>query len=740
MRAAMRPASEPAFDFWRAIRAAGIPAPSSIIADGQVHRFSTNGQAGDDGGWYVLHLDGIPAGAFGDFRRGLTGKWCPRSQETLTPEERVAHQARLIAIRRVRDEEQRRCHEAAAKRAQDIWRAASPAPAEHPYLKKKGVGSHGIRVINGDLVIPLQDESGELWSLEFIDAKGEKRYLWGGKKQDRFHLVGTIQDKVCITEGYATAASVYEAAGYAVAIAFDAGNLVSVAKVLRAAHPSVKILLCGDNDKAGTGQNAAQRAAEAVGGVVAIPETPGMDWNDMHVKHGVEAVKAGINDALMGNTTHNATSPSMPSAEIAHWHTPPALARESNVLAIFEQAIRACGMVGEERCAKLLYLALTSRLLPDPVSAAVKGLSSSGKSYTTEATLRFFPNTAYISMTAMSERALIYMKEDFSHRTLVIFEAVALREQREKNESNLTAYFVRSLLSEGRISYPVTVRDKKEGGFVTKTIVKEGPTNVILTTTATELHGENETRLISIPTNDTREQTKAVMKRLAEGRTRDGDVRAWHALQEWLKTAEHRVTISYAAYLAEQVPPVAVRLRRDFKAILRLIEAHAILHQCSRAKDDDGRIVASEADYLAVRELVADLIAQGVGATVPVTVRETVEAVRMANVGDEGVTIQSLATRLKLDRSATQRRVQAARERGYLVNLEEKRGRPARYALGDPLPEELLPRSIPEPGCAHSIPEAHTALHTVNGEKSKNSLEGVQVCSCADGGIETEVF
>src|SRR5919198_6120447 len=103
-------------------------------------------------------------------------------------------------------------------------------------------------------------------------------------------------------------------------------------------------------------------------------------------------------------------------------------------------------------------------------------------------------------MTAMSERALVYMKEDFAHRTLILYEAVALREQREKAESNLTAYFVRSLLSEGRIRYPVTVRDK-DGNFVTKTIEKHGPTGLILTTTATSLHGENETRLISLPTD-----------------------------------------------------------------------------------------------------------------------------------------------------------------------------------------------------------------------------------------------
>jgi hypothetical protein len=213
---------------------------------------------------------------------------------------------------------------------------------------------------------------------------------------------------------------------------------------------------------------------------------------------------------------------------------------------------------------------------------------------------------------------------------------VALREQREKAESNLTAYFVRSLLSEGRIAYPVTQRDK-DGNFVTRTITKEGPTNLILTTTSTSLHGENETRMLSLPTNDTADQTRAILRQLAKGTPDHVDLGPWVAFQEWIAAdAEHRVVIPFAGYLAENVPPVAVRLRRDFRAILRLIESHAILHQLSRERDDDGRIVAIEADYLAVRELVADLIAEGVGATVSASVRETVEAVARCTVADDG--------------------------------------------------------------------------------------------------------
>jgi MarR family len=135
-------------------------------------------------------------------------------------------------------------------------------------------------------------------------------------------------------------------------------------------------------------------------------------------------------------------------------------------------------------------------------------------------------------------------------------------------------------------------------------------------------------------------------------------------------------------------------LRRDFGAILALIKAHAILHQASRLKAHDGSIIATIEDYRVVRELVADLVAEGVEASVPEFIRETVKAVE--NPAGDSVSIGDLAKRLHLDKSTTSRRVRAALDRGYLKNLEDKKGRPARLVVGDPLPDELVILSDPE--------------------------------------------
>ena len=81
---------------------------------------------------------------------------------------------------------------------------------------------------------------------------------------------------------------------------------------------------------------------------------------------------------------------------------------------------------------------------------------------------------------------------------------------------------------------------------MTKTIVKEGPTNMIVTTTKTRVHAENETRLLSLKTDDSREQTARVLLRPRRRGPRRPRHEQWHALQVWLETAEHRVTIPYA--------------------------------------------------------------------------------------------------------------------------------------------------------------------------------------------------
>jgi hypothetical protein len=123
--------------------------------------------------------------------------------------------------------------------------------------------------------------------------------------------------------------------------------------------------------------------------------------------------------------------------------------------------------------------------------------------------------------------------------------------------------------------------------------------------------------------------------------------------------------------------------------VLALIRAHAILHQASRSRAADGKVVATLEDYEIVRELVAGLVSEGVEATVPATVRETVQAVAELDPDEAGVSVTALARALKLDKASASRRWTNARARGYLKNLESVRGKPARIVLAEPLPDDV---------------------------------------------------
>jgi hypothetical protein len=226
---------------------------------------------------------------------------------------------------------------------------------------------------------------------------------------------------------------------------------------------------------------------------------------------------------------------------------------------------------------------------------------------------------------------------------------------------------------------------------------------LLTSTTAVSLEPQLEMRVWSVTVPDTPAQTETILAFLAvqaeaglDEDAADGavDLTVWRAFQLWLAGAEHRVVIPYATILAQDIPPLAVRLRRDFKRLLNLIRAHALLHQVNRRRDPKGRILATIHDYAVVRRLVLDWMAEGLEASVPKALRDTVEAVEQHCETAPSASVTALAERLKLDVSTVSRRVQVALHRGYLENLETPPGRSSQLVPGQPLPSErpLLPK------------------------------------------------
>ncbi|MDP4075230.1 DUF927 domain-containing protein [Acidovorax sp. A1169] len=212
---------------------------------------------------------------------------------------------------------------AAAAEALALWDAGSDSGTS-AYLARKGVQAFGVRfTADGWMLVPVRDAAGKLWNLQRVAPERarygtDKLFLKGGRKAGLWHWCGDPAgaDVLLIAEGYATAASLHQATGRPVAVAFDAGSLAPVAKALRQAYPAALLVLCGDDDQAteartgtNTGRVKATAAAHAVGGLAVFPEglpEGGSDFNDMGQAHGMDAVSECIEAAIHAKATEPA--------------------------------------------------------------------------------------------------------------------------------------------------------------------------------------------------------------------------------------------------------------------------------------------------------------------------------------------------------------------------------------------------------------------------------------------------
>ncbi len=313
-------------------------------------------------GWYILHEitlsggDTVLVGSYGIWQGAeANAQKVELSKVELSDEQKVAIKQRIADDKKRADWERKKSAEQSAMRADRAWRNLQ-TDGYCDYLHRKGIAAHGVRFTDkGAIAVPMLDTSGRIHGLQFILDKtkqkeliakhnGRDKQFWpaGVVKKSHFHLIGSPTNLLLIAEGYATAASLHEATGFPVAIAFDAGNLQSVTAALKKRYPHANILVCADDDafshckhcqqpvninlsatcphcnqphgKRNAGAEFAELAALAVNGRVIAPRFADpearfdhycrnqgklTDFNDLHLTDGLHTVRTQIESALL---------------------------------------------------------------------------------------------------------------------------------------------------------------------------------------------------------------------------------------------------------------------------------------------------------------------------------------------------------------------------------------------------------------------------------------------------------
>lgn len=276
---------------------AGLEVPEgALIDDGKIHQDKK-------GNWYILFSNGnFSSGAFGKWKGTDNGKqtWCSHSTEDLTIEERQEWKDRQAEASRIAAEEKKRIQAECAEWCTKTWEHSDNVKSDHAYVVAKSIKPVGVKQLKQAIIVPLKTlPSGDMTGLQFIQPDGSKTFKTGTVKQGAFCMVGApVENTLVICEGWATGASIHEATGLAVLVAFDAGNLIHVAKAAKTKQPGWTFIIAGDNDhgkKQNTGLTAAKAAAEAIEAILTIPTgINGTDFNDMHQELGLDMVRAQI--------------------------------------------------------------------------------------------------------------------------------------------------------------------------------------------------------------------------------------------------------------------------------------------------------------------------------------------------------------------------------------------------------------------------------------------------------------
>ncbi len=393
------------------------------------------------------------------------------------------------------------------------------------------------------------------------------------------------------------------------------------------------------------------------------------------------------------------------------------LANNPNLLKALYDRVAESGLLGERDNAEILLLAAVALACEKPISAIIKGTSAVGKSEIIKAVTRALPPEMVVERQSMSSQSLVYMGENgqLKNKILVVYELGGFGAEGSEGLEQ-----AKQLLSEGRISRQTVDRDESNRN-TGRAIVTEGPTAMWTTTTKVKTDYELSTRVFELTPDDGQEQTGRINEKAFDYEVaEETDFSDTHGVFTWLLGQDNRVYFPYGAALGKMIPKSAVKMRRESPRFRVLLDAHAVLHQASRERDERGRIVATLEDYEAVKRLMDPFVGTASEQGVKEQVRATVEAAAeiVSDRENKTFTVKELQVALQKDNGSTNRRIRAAHP--YIVELDEKRGRSKLYGLGDELPLK-----------ADALPTADELCKSATGSSPRG--EG---CSGTENGAE----
>ena len=269
-------------------------------------------------GRYQLHVEGDKAFGIYGSDKDHNGFQVWRSWDGLTLDNKTIKANKEWQDRRRAEAEKAEAYRQnkIAKMLTSIYKTLPKADDKFKYLVKKEVTAHSIikyRKRTNCLVLPVLQMDGKVTSVQYITAKGDKYFFAGGRVRGGFLPIrdkGEDWDEIYITEGYATGMSIKKAMNKTVICAFNANNLVPVAKMFKEKYPQARIVICADNDQfpsdkypknkkwVNTGIDRATQAAGETGAEMYYPEFDEdmielrpTDWNDYARFYGTEKIK-----------------------------------------------------------------------------------------------------------------------------------------------------------------------------------------------------------------------------------------------------------------------------------------------------------------------------------------------------------------------------------------------------------------------------------------------------------------